>query len=111
MKMYGIEIIRPSETVSKLPRSAMAITVADATKSRSIDNRAKRRNFLHPRSPLPGRTCQLIEETPTTSLTQDKPRGCDNLATVGLNQGKIPGSKIFLIGYGDGAARRLSHAP
>ena len=48
MTAYGIKILSESETVSKLPRSIMATSVADATKSRSIEIRNKRRKLPTP---------------------------------------------------------------
>jgi hypothetical protein len=51
--MYGIKIVSEAETVSKYPRSITATTVADATKRRSIEIKAKRRTDPNPACRLP----------------------------------------------------------
>src|SRR5262249_19000130 len=82
MRVYGIKIVRESETVSKFPLSITAIIVANATKRRSANNKIKRCNDPHPGT-LAGRKPSAITDFPAQpSIALKYSEDCGNFATL-----------------------------
>jgi hypothetical protein len=88
INMYGIKIISELETLSKLPLSATAMSVADATKRRSIDICVRRRK---PSTPQPGCDLRSPGVPPYDQfLARIEPIECDNTATLRQIGPKLP---------------------